>query len=154
MSEIDAQILRELMKNAQTPFSRIAKKLGISSSTVKKRYEKMKNEGTIMQSSITIDLSKLGYQGKVFLMITNAPKQDKSTTINALKRIPNVFVITEIIGDCDVLAIAPVIDLKSVKALVDEIKKVPSVDRVEVSLISDTMFPINSRFGETLVKKE
>jgi Lrp/AsnC family transcriptional regulator for asnA, asnC and gidA len=153
MSEIDAQILRELMKNAQTPFSRIAKKLGISSSTVKKRYEKMKNEGTIMQSSIRIDLSKLGYQGKVFLMITNAPKQDKSTTINALKRIPNVFVITEIIGDCDVLAIAPVIDLKSIKALVDEIKKVPSVDLVEVALIDDTAFPINSRFDESLTKK-
>lgn len=152
MNDIDAQILRELMKDAQTPFSKIAKKLRVSTGTVKRGYERMKDEGMILRSSITIDLSKLGYQGKVFLMITNKPKQDKATTINALKKTRNVFVFTEIIGDFDVLAIAPVSDLNSINALVDEVKKIPSVDTLEVALISNTSFPIDSRFGKTLTK--
>jgi len=86
MDEIDLRIIRELTKDAQTPFLRIAKKLGVSPETVRTRYRKMKEEGTIKRCSISINLSRIGYQGKVFLMITNAPNHDKSKTIDALKK--------------------------------------------------------------------
>jgi DNA-binding Lrp family transcriptional regulator len=49
MNAVDVQILIELMADAQTPFSHIAKKIGVSHETVRKRYERMKKEGTIKQ---------------------------------------------------------------------------------------------------------
>ena len=63
--------MKQLLKDAQTPFLRIAKKLGVSPETVRTRYGKMKEDGTIKRSSISIDLSKIGYQGKVFLQRDN-----------------------------------------------------------------------------------
>jgi len=86
MDELDLYIIRELTKDAQTPFLRIAKKLGISPETVRTRYAKMKENGAIKCCSISINLSRIGYQGKAFLMITNAPNHDKSKTIDALKK--------------------------------------------------------------------
>lgn len=148
MDEIDLRIIRELTKDAQTPFLRIAKKLGVSPETVRTRYRKMKEEGTIKRCSISINLSRIGYQGKVFLMITNAPNHDKSKTIDALKKMLNIFIISEMIGDFEIIGIAPVKDLNSLKTLVNKIKKLPSVNRVEIALINDTAFPVNSRFGE------
>lgn len=152
MDEIDILILRELMKDAQTSFLRIAKKLDVSPETVRKRYQKMKIEGIIKQCSVSIDLSKIGYQGKVFLMITSAPNHDKSKTIAVLKKMRNVFVVTEIIGDFGILGIAPVKDLESLNILVNKIKEELSVKRVEIALINDTEFPINRRFGELFLK--
>jgi DNA-binding Lrp family transcriptional regulator len=154
MDEIDLRIIRELTEDAQTPFLRIAKKLGVSPETVRTRYIKMKQEGTIKHCSISIDLSKIGYQGKVFLMITNSSNNDKSKTIDILKKIPNIFIISEMIGDFEILGIAPVKDMNSLKALVNKIKKLPSVNKVEFTVINDTTFPVNEHFGEIFVKQQ
>jgi Lrp/AsnC family transcriptional regulator for asnA, asnC and gidA len=151
MDKIDRMIIIELMKNARMPFLRIAKKIGVSSETVRQRYSKLKKEGTIMHSSISIDLSKIGYNGKVFLMITNASNYDKSVTFDALKKIQDIFIISEMIGDCEILGIAAVKDLNGLKKLMSKVKELASVSRVEFALINDTAFPVNSRFSELFI---
>lgn len=153
MEKIDLLILSELLIDAQMSFVKIAKKLGTSPYTVRMRYERMKKEGLIFKSIVSIDLSKLGYQGKAFLLITISPNRDKADTIAALKKIRNIMVVTEIIGPCDLLAIAPVVDLISIRKLINEVKKAPNVQRVEFACISDTHFPINPSFGRVLSKK-
>lgn len=148
MDETDLYILRELVKDGQMPLLSIAKKLDVSPETVRTRYRKLKEERTITHGSVTIDLSKLGYQGKVFLMITNAPNHDKSKTIEAMKKIRDIFIIGEMIGDFDIIAIAPIKDIISLKELVNKIKKIPGVNQVEITLINDTAFPVSTRFGD------
>jgi Lrp/AsnC family leucine-responsive transcriptional regulator len=153
MDKLDYLILSELCKDAQLSFVTIAKKHGITPYTVRKRYEKMKKEGIIQKSIVSIDLSKLGYQGKAFLMITVSAERDKSLTISSLKKISNVMLVVEIIGAFDILAIAPVIDLNSIRTLVNEIKKVPNVQQVEITCINDTFLPVKPSFGELLSRK-
>jgi Lrp/AsnC family leucine-responsive transcriptional regulator len=153
MDKLDYLIISELCKDAQLSFVTIAKKLGITPYTVRKRYERMKKEGIIQKSIVSIDLSKLGYQGKAFLMITVSAERDKSLTISSIKKISNVMLVQEIIGAFDILALAPVIDLNSIRTLVNEIKKVPNVQKVEITCINDTFLPINQSFGELLSRK-
>ncbi len=153
MDRLDYLILSELLKNAQASFSKISKKLKASPYTVKRRYENMKKEGVIYGSTVSIDLTKIGYQGKVFLLITLSPQQNSSNTISRLTSVRNVIMVTELIGPYDILCIAPVLDLASIRRLVLEVKKAPGVQRVEVALINDTDFPVNQRFGEILSQK-
>lgn len=153
MDKLDYLIISELCKDARRSFVKIAKELGVTPYTVRKRYEKMKKEGKIRTSIVSIDLSKLGYQGKALLMINISTKQDKTLTITGLKKIRNILVITEIIGPFDILAIAPVTDLNSIRTIVNAIKKVPNVQRVEVIFTNDTAFPVTASFGELLSRK-
>jgi DNA-binding Lrp family transcriptional regulator len=153
MDKLDYLILSELCKDAQLSFVTIAKKFGVTPYTVRKRYEKMKKEGIIFKNTVSIDLSKLGYQGKAFLMITVSAERDKSVTISSLEKISNIILVTEIIGAFDILAIAPVIDLNSIRTIVNEIKKLPNVQKVEITCINDTAFPVNPSFGELLSRK-
>jgi Lrp/AsnC family transcriptional regulator for asnA, asnC and gidA len=148
MDKMDLKILNELTKDAQLPFSKIAGRLGVSTKTVQSRYEKMKKEGVILRSSITIDLSKLGFQGRAFLMITNTPDQTREETMDALKRLENVFLIAEVIGDFDVLAIAAAKDLESMISIVNEIRGLQSVEQVEFTLTGDVPFPIERGFEQ------
>jgi len=150
MDELDYLILGELLLDAQNSFLQISKKLKISSFTVKSRYDKMVKEGVITRSCINIDLSKLGYQGKVFLLITNAPNHTKKATIDGLKKIRNIISVSEIMGPFDIIAIAPVTDFNSIKELVNEVKKIPSVQRVNITCINETTFPLSSTFGKIL----
>ena len=153
MDKLDHLILSELLKDAQLSFVTIAKKLGTSPYTIRKRYERMKKEGIIDKSAVSIDLSKLGYQGKVFLMITISPQRSKSNTITALEKIRNIFIINEIIGHFDILAIAPVTDLNSIGAIVNEINKLPGVQKVEITCISNTAFPFNTSWSKLFSQK-
>jgi DNA-binding Lrp family transcriptional regulator len=150
MDKIDVEVLEKVTRNPQKSFSRIAEELGISPITVQRRFKKMKEEGILLQSSIAIDLSKIGYQGKAYLMITTAPSQDKTTVTDALMSVKDVFIVTEITGDFDILAIAAIKSFKHVIDLVNTIKKLPNVDQVEVAFTTDTAFPVDMDFNTIL----
>ncbi len=70
MDSLDFLILSELLKDATLSLVEVAKKVGTSPYTVRRRFAIMKKEGIIVRSIVSIDLTKLGYQGKAFLLIT------------------------------------------------------------------------------------
>jgi DNA-binding Lrp family transcriptional regulator len=146
MDEVDLNIIRELKKNVQTSFLKIAKQLGVSPKTVQTRYKKMKEKGIIYHATISIDLSKIGYQGKVYLMITNAPNQDANLTIEALNQMQDLIIVAKTIGDYDILAIGLIRNFKGFTKLVQGIKKVPSVGQIEFVLVTDTSFPVDKTY--------
>ena len=153
MDKLDYLILGELLEDASLSFVEIAKNVGTTPYTVRRRYEKMKTEGIIFRSIVSIDLSKLGYQGKAFLLITVTPNSKKTETIAYLKTIKNVLVVTEVIGPYDLLAIAPIADLKSIQTLIKEARKAPNIQRVEFACINDVHFPVSPNFGPVLHAK-
>jgi DNA-binding Lrp family transcriptional regulator len=150
MDKLDYLILAELNKNGGMSFVDIAKKVASTACTVRRRYEKMKKEGKIFRCIISLDLSILGYQGKIYLLITEKPNSNKSETVAYLKNVRNILVVTEIIGPCDIIAIAPVTDLASIQTLLSETKKAPNVEKVDFYCINDNSFPIGHNFGEEL----
>jgi len=153
MDSLDFLILSELLKDATLSFAEIAKKVGTSPYTVRRRVSRLKEEGIIVRSMVSIDLAKLGYQGKAFLLITVSPSGDKSQTISYLKKMRNIIVVTEIVGPCDVLAIAPITDLSSIQTLVAEAKRAPFVLRVKIACLDDTYFPVSQNLGTMLSQK-
>jgi DNA-binding Lrp family transcriptional regulator len=111
----------------------------------------MKKTGIILRPTVSIDLSKIGYQGKVYLMITEKLDHGKINTIDALKRIRNIFLVAEIFGEFDVMAMAPFKDFADVIELVDKIRTLPSVSQVEIALTSDTSFPVTKYYSKMLL---
>jgi nucleoside permease NupC len=108
----------------------------------------MKDNSIILHSSIVIDLARIGYQGRAYLYVTVKPGQGTELTINALKKIPDIYIMTEIIGDYDILAIAAVRNFTSIMDKINTIRKLPSVELVEVTFMTDTMFPGPKEFNE------
>jgi Lrp/AsnC family leucine-responsive transcriptional regulator len=148
MDKIDQDILRALKKNPIKPFLSIAEEIGISTTTALNRYEKMKKNGTIYGVVTIIDLSKIGYRGKAFLLVTNNAADISETTLKALSTVPNVFLISEIFGTFDLLAMAAFKDLSEIKEIIDDIRAFPSVKKVEVVLTTDTLYPVKEEYKD------
>lgn len=140
LDEIDLQIIAELLKDARMPFTKIASKLEVSHETVRKRYEKMIGNGTITGCSILVDWSKLGYQGTLFIFISQAQGSDKSKTIKALRKIYPFYLITKVMGRFDIIVATSVKDLRDFAKLIDQIQQIPSVDHLEVCFATFTYF--------------
>lgn len=146
VDRIDKQILAILIENPTEPFLKIAKKLDISPSTVKKRYEKMKNR-VFSNPFVIIDLSKLGFQGKAFLLVSNSIEGNPQLTLDKLHQMPNVFLIAETIGKFDFIVYVAFRDIKEIKKIVNEIRELPSVKKVDVTLTEQTDFPTRRQYS-------
>jgi Lrp/AsnC family leucine-responsive transcriptional regulator len=153
VDKLDYLVLSELQKDAALSFVDIAKKVGSTPCTVKRRYAKLRQEGIIFGCIVALNLSKLGFCGKATLSITLTPNSNKSVTIEYLRTIKNVIIVTEIIGAYDLMAIAPITDLKSIQILLEEVRKAPNIHRVEFSCADNVDFPVTPNFGTLLSQK-
>ncbi|WP_461866627.1 HTH-type transcriptional regulator LrpA [Thermococcus sp.] len=61
LDERDRVIIQMLTKDARTPFTEIAKVLGISETAVRKRVKALEEAGVIKQYTVKVDPAKLGY---------------------------------------------------------------------------------------------
>lgn len=153
MDKIDYLILSELFKDASLSFAEVAKRVSVTPSAVRRKYQKMKKDGLIQRCIVSIDLSKLGYQGKAFFLITLSPTGSKSDTISYLTHLRNVIVVAELIGAYDLLAIAAISDLNSINELVTQVKNAPNLEKVDLECIDDCGFPIGPNYSKVLSQK-
>ncbi len=77
IDEIDARILRDLLKNARTTFTEIAVKCGISVSAVRVRFERLKKEGVITGEIMQVNPKVIGYNFVADLGITTNAEDEK-----------------------------------------------------------------------------
>ena len=145
MDRIDKQILEALINNPTEPFLKIAKKIDVAPSTVKIRYEKMKDK-VFSDPFIIVDFSIIGYRGKALLMVTNSNRGNHTLTLEKLHQIPNVFVIAETLGKFDIIAFVAFRDIKEIKKIVNELRALPSIKKVEVALTDQTDFPLEREY--------
>ena len=66
----EEQIIELLQKDARMPFVKIAKKVGLSENTVRKRIEKLKKEGYIREFALLLNPKKFGKHVIAIFMIS------------------------------------------------------------------------------------
>ncbi|MFP4000866.1 MAG: winged helix-turn-helix transcriptional regulator [Thermoplasmata archaeon] len=74
MDEKDKKILEILMKDSRTPYTEIAGELDVSEATVRKRIDRLKEEGVIERFTIDIDPIIVGYNTVTLLGLDVEPE--------------------------------------------------------------------------------
>jgi DNA-binding Lrp family transcriptional regulator len=94
---LDLKILETLRSNCRTPFSTIARNLGVSSTTVRNRVNKLKHNGIL--SSFVVELHRAAVDAKrVIILITTNQKEDRdffSDTIGHHQLIESVALLND-----------------------------------------------------------
>ncbi len=74
MDDKDLKIIEILQQNARTPYTDIAKILGVTETTVRKRISEMEKKGIIKKYTVEVDPQKLGYRTVTILGMDVEPK--------------------------------------------------------------------------------
>ncbi len=90
IDNIDRGILNELMEDAKTPYTEIAKKLIVSAGTIHVRMKKMEQAGIVKKSRLNIDYELLNYDLTAFLGIYLEKGSNYKIVINQLNQIPEI----------------------------------------------------------------
>jgi Lrp/AsnC family transcriptional regulator, regulator for asnA, asnC and gidA len=133
IDEKDRQIAKILSANARIPFKQIAEQMGISTKNVIQRFKRL--EGNLLGlSTITLDLTKLGYKAMAHNLITVANRSKMSEVYAQILKMPNTLVIIRLIGSYDLMTISVLADFEDEFKLRAEMRKIPNIEKVDTYL--------------------
>jgi Lrp/AsnC family transcriptional regulator for asnA, asnC and gidA len=114
IDEIDATILRELLKDGRKEFSEIAKENGVSKNIISKRYKEMEKSGIIVGATTQINYGQLGYYStaEIIFAIDSTEMEQAGEMV---KKIPNAFPFISIDGRNRVTVFFYVKDLSEIE---------------------------------------
>lgn len=126
-----------LRENARTPVSTLARRLGLSRTTVQARIERLEAQGII--AGYGVRLSDAFMQGLVraHVLITVAPKAAAAVTA-ALAAINQVQKLHSVSGTFDLIAVVAARSISELDSLIDRIGGLDGVERTLSSIILST----------------
>ena len=122
MDSVDNDILARLEKNSRKPFLSIAKEIGVSEGTVRKRVKEMLEEGVIKRFTI-LRGSKEGVKAFVLVKTSRLTKEIAKKS-GSLESVNNVY---EISGAFDVIVYLEASTVESINKDVDKIRAMEGV---------------------------
>ena len=137
ISAKDRELLALLGENARMPLATIAKRLGLSRTTVQARLERLERSGVVAGYGVRLSESYLSTLVRAHVLITIAPKSLVSVT-QELIALDEVEVLYSVNGPYDLIAIAQAPSVSHLDGVIDRIGELAGVERTLTSIILST----------------
>jgi Lrp/AsnC family transcriptional regulator for asnA, asnC and gidA len=123
---LDLGILKLLQDNARISYAKIARKLGVSESTIRFRVKRLLDRGIITRFIALVNPAKIGLSLTSLLMIRIDPeKLDK--VFDDISSFEEIHYILKCTGEYDAVAIFHARDMDHFNSIVNRVKRVDGV---------------------------
>ena len=137
LDETDSRLLALLRENARAPSAELARKLGLSRTTVQNRLARLERSRAIAGYTVTVPPEVESALVRAHVMITLAPRQNAAIEAE-LRRIAQVRVLHSVSGPFDLLAIVAAESIGELDALIDRIGTLDGVERTTSAIVLST----------------
>jgi Lrp/AsnC family transcriptional regulator for asnA, asnC and gidA len=132
LDELDKQILQILLKDANIPYTDIARGLSVSGGTIHVRMRKMQEAGIILGSRLIIDPSLLGFDILAFIGVYLEKGSDYKQASEAILNIPEIIEMHYTTGLYNMFAKVICRDTTHLRnVLNNKIQVIPGIQRTE-----------------------
>ena len=133
----DEELLALLKVDSREPVASLARKLGLSRTTVQDRLKRLEEGGVI--AAYTIRLSRDMDQGGMRAFVTIAVEPRRQIEVGRmLARFPQIETRHPLSGKFDLIAQVKTASSEAMDRLIDEIGQIPGITRIETSVILST----------------
>ncbi len=127
VDDTDMQILCYLRENARATNAEIAKKIGVSEATIRRRIKELEKKGIITGFSALINCPALENSIKGFIQIKVGPNEvDK--VAEALRTHPRVVTLYRVLGEYDLICEALFMSMKEMQDFMDNEMKAKGIE--------------------------
>ncbi|MFC5368021.1 Lrp/AsnC family transcriptional regulator [Salinirubrum litoreum] len=133
MDELDRRILTILRRDARTPYTEIAERVGTSEGTIRNRVERMTEEGVIERFTVATRT------GNIKAMIEVSVAVDVNTTGvgERMAEWEEVDFVWQVSGEEDIVLVVDAADTRGVNDLITECREMDEVQSTKTRLILD-----------------
>jgi Lrp/AsnC family transcriptional regulator of lysine biosynthesis len=118
------KLLKLLKENARTPYSKLARELGISESAVRKRIARLVKTGVIKKMTIEYELEN---EIKAVILVKTQPPIPVPEVSKNIKKIAGVDIVYEVTGEYDIITVVRASGVDMINKFIDEIRSIPGV---------------------------
>ncbi|UWG48432.1 DNA-binding transcriptional regulator, Lrp family [Halanaeroarchaeum sp. HSR-CO] len=143
LDDTDRAILRELQRNARTPYSEIARRIDMSSATVHDRVKRLEEEGVIRGYHADVDPAAVGLdvEAVVGFRIEQGRSAETLARLEELEEVQEILLTT---GEWDALVQLVTPDTEGLRELMFD--RVPNIDGI---VRSQTMVVLGHEYDAT-----
>jgi len=139
VSDPDERLLALLRENARCSTAELARRLGLSRTTVQSRIDRLEKQGVIRGYAVRLDEGFERGRIRAHILITVSPKR-MAAVVKALADMPEVRALHSVSGAHDLVALGVAGDVGAMDELTDRIGAVDGVERTSSSIILSTKF--------------
>ena len=133
----DNALIAILRENARAPTAEIARRLGVSRTTVQSRLERLERRGVIAGYTLRLSEEQTRSLLRAHILLTIVPKLIREVEAG-LREIPAVRTLHSVSGNFDMIAIIEAKSVGELDELADRIGALEGVERTSTSLILST----------------
>ena len=133
MDELDREILSILRRDARTPYTEIAERVGTSEGTVRNRVEGMVDDGVIERFTVTTRTGNV----KAMIEISVAMDVDTGEVGERLAEWEEVDFVWQVSGEDDIVLVVDCVDTRAVNELISRAREQEEVENSTTRLILD-----------------
>jgi len=134
LTDKDHMLIALLGTNARTPVATLAKKMGLSRTTVQARLERLERGGVIAGYGVRLAESYHATMVRAHILITIAPKT-LTQVVTALEKNMAVRELHSVSGPFDLIAVIVAPSIGELDGLIDQIGGLEGVERTSSSII-------------------
>jgi DNA-binding Lrp family transcriptional regulator len=136
-SDADRALIALLREDARASTAELARRLGVSRTTVQSRLERLERNGVIAGYSVKLSADHEKNLVRAHILVTALPKLSASVEA-VLRRIPEVRTLHSVSGNFDMIIVVEAPSVRDLDALIDRIGALEGVERTLSSIILST----------------
>ncbi|QAU13628.1 Lrp/AsnC family transcriptional regulator [Halorubrum sp. BOL3-1] len=133
MDDLDRRILSILRRDARTPYTEIADRVGTSEGTVRNRVDRMTDEGVIERFTVTTRTGNV----KAMIEISVEMNVDTAAVGERMVEWEEVDFVWQVSGEDDVVLVVDAVDTRAVNELISQAREMDEVKSTKTRLILD-----------------
>ncbi|MCW3128795.1 MAG: Lrp/AsnC family transcriptional regulator [Methanophagales archaeon] len=138
MDDLDKKILRELQLDSRNSFTKMARKIGVSTATVSDRVRKLTERGIICGYTAILNTSELGMV-TLITKIKIRPGYGIEEVGKEIAKLDESCCVHHVTGDFDLLVISKCSGHEKCGIVIEKEKKIEGVESVDAELVLKTM---------------
>ncbi|MBD0708899.1 MULTISPECIES: Lrp/AsnC family transcriptional regulator [unclassified Streptomyces] len=132
LDDTDRKIMRALTRDGRTPYTALARDLGVSEATVRQRVARLQESG-VLRIVALCDPLRLGHQSvRLMIRVRDLTPKAVAKTLSGMPMINHVALCA---GSQDIFLEGTCRDQAQLVQLLDDIRMLPGVSRVQVLLL-------------------
>ena len=133
----DEELIALLKMDAREPVASLARKLGLSRTTVQDRLRRLEGSGVISGYSLKLSREMDAGGMRAFVTLSVEPRRQIDVA-RMLGKFPQIETMHTVSGKFDLVALVKTATSEDMDQLIDEIGLIPGVTRIETAVILST----------------
>jgi DNA-binding Lrp family transcriptional regulator len=140
LDQIDQQIVALLRENARRSFQDIGSRVNLSAPAVKRRVDRLEQEGIIRGYSAVLDHVALGWATHAVVSLFCEGRMSASEILAAAGRHPEVAAAHTVAGEASAILHIHARDAEHLEQALERIRDAPGITRTQTQVVLSTLF--------------